>query len=737
MICELSRCAAVRAAVTTRHHEPRSTASSRVSAIAATTVLAAWAAYPVRAAERVEEVTVLAPRSDTIGLASTTQIGSRLDVSALELPLSISRVDQESIQAKGQTTVTDAATGTTGLVGHVRAGAPGVYSWRGFTENAVATLYDGIRVQGSTVTTRLYDAFAFERIEVARGPASALHGEGALGGAINYVRKLPRRDGGVASEVVAGAGSYGSWRAGMGVNAQLGTSTYARADVVHQSFETQVRGNENDLTHAVGSVLWDLTPAVSMLLQIDHLQVDVDDAYWGTPLIGTRIPFELRRVNYNNVIGNRYREDVTWLRWDTTWQVADGVAFTNQAYSYQADRDWRNTGRFLWNPATATVGRTFWEDLAYDHELYGDRAMITVDREVAGRRNQLLAGVDASRTQFASPRNSSLPFGLQQQVDPFDPAPVDFFAFGRPRVRARETDIEQWAVFVENRLEVTPQLALHGTLRRDELAVDFARYDATPAQFYRARYEPTTWNVGATYRVLPQSTLYAQYGTSATPPDSLLVIADAVTAGFDLTKGQGVELGFKQLARDGRVEWTAAVYQLEQRDIPSNDPDDPTRIRLIGEQRSRGVELALAWRPVPSLLIEANAAVLEAEFVRFFEGSVSRAGNRPPNVSEQVFNLEIDYALTPRWSAGASARYVGDFAANTSNSIVFPSYTLADLRLRYALSAATDISLFVNNAFDERYAVWATGAGGQNAMANIGAPRTFGAQLRMRFGAGR
>jgi len=53
--------------------------------------------------------------------------------------------------------------------------------------------------------------------------------------------------------------------------------------------------------------------------------------------------------------------------------------------------------------------------------------------------------------------------------------------------------------------------------------------------------------------------------------------------------------------------------------------------------------------------------------------------------------------------------------------------------VRYAFSASTEASVFLFNALDEEYAAWATAAGGQNVMANIGAPRTLSAQLRMKF----
>ena len=66
-------------------------------------------------------------------------------------------------------------------------------------------------------------------------------------------------------------------------------------------------------------------------------------------------------------------------------------------------------------------------------------------------------------------------------------------------------------------------------------------------------------------------------------------------------------------------------------------------------------------------------------------------------------SLDLDYGFGSRWSAGVSLRYVGD------------------------------LSLFIFNVANEAYAAWATAAGGQSVMANIGAPRTASAQWRCRF----
>ena len=70
-------------------------------------------------------------------------------------------------------------------------GAPSIISMRGFSGDQINTLYNGIKIGPSTMTGRPMDTGNLEQIEILKGPASLLSGEGATGGAINYVTKTP------------------------------------------------------------------------------------------------------------------------------------------------------------------------------------------------------------------------------------------------------------------------------------------------------------------------------------------------------------------------------------------------------------------------------------------------------------------------------------------------------------------------------------------------------------------
>ncbi|MFL2771706.1 MAG: TonB-dependent receptor [Rhodospirillaceae bacterium] len=137
-----------------------------------------------------------------------------------EIPLSITAFDANALERNRIQNIDDLAKYTPGLVfdgGFVpqdtRPQIRGLPATRG--RPPVGILIDGIDVSSESMLTagggmlanlRLLDT---ERIEVVKGPQSALYGRVAFGGAINYVSKKPGDD--VEGNFSADAGNYGQF----------------------------------------------------------------------------------------------------------------------------------------------------------------------------------------------------------------------------------------------------------------------------------------------------------------------------------------------------------------------------------------------------------------------------------------------------------------------------------------------------------------------------------------------
>ncbi|MBI4278545.1 MAG: TonB-dependent receptor, partial [Armatimonadetes bacterium] len=156
-------------------------------------------------------------------------------------PASVSVITAAEMERLGARTVGDALAHLpeVTVLSYGSYGALNTLSIRGAGATQVLVLLDGMPVTGlltGTVDLRTLPVEGVERIEVLRGPFSALHGSGALGGVVNIVsrtRVAPRLSGSYGSFDTAGAAvHYGTTdaaqRRGAGIIGRLDRSSGAR-----------------------------------------------------------------------------------------------------------------------------------------------------------------------------------------------------------------------------------------------------------------------------------------------------------------------------------------------------------------------------------------------------------------------------------------------------------------------------------------------------------------------------
>ncbi|QHJ01209.1 TonB-dependent siderophore receptor [Xylophilus rhododendri] len=664
----------------------------------------------------------------TLDLDLPNSTASRLGLSARETPASVSTLSAADMAERNLTRAQDVAIQMPGVTQNPSPGNGGTgLVARGFNgHNSVAQMVDGTRlIVASGTITYPFSTWPLESVEVLRGPASVLYGDGAIGAAVNYVTKKPRFDVAEREAFVSG-GSYGTVQGGVGlrgpINDVLAYSLYV--DAAHSDGYRRDDGYERQNISAALAIR--PTSALRIDLSLDAGHND-DSTYYGTPLRNGALVDSLRRTSFNVGDATVNYNDRMW-RAKIDWQISDSLRLRNESYYLTSKRHWRNSESYAFNTAGTLVNRSDYLEILHDQEQTGNRIDLGYVRALAGLKNRFVIGLDYYRTKLLHTNNS--PYGGTSTVDPFSNFAAGSFTSPVPTTPGRRSTLETAALFAEDSIELSPQWKLVAGLRRD--AMDFDNQDLHTGVDLGKKYHPVTGRVGAVWTPLQDLSVYGQYGTGTDPLSGALSLPNG-SSSYDLTRGRQLEFGLKGAMPAIQGEWTAAVYRIEKRNILSRDAINPLVTQQIGKQSSTGIELALAAEPLRNWTVDANAAFLRARYEDFQElvgtALVSRDGMVPTNVPERSANLWTGYRFTPQWWAGFGAQYVGQRYSNNANTTSLPAYTVLNASLAWRYSPQLTLSLAVNNLADRDYALSGTG----NVRWLLGAPRTVQLTARARF----
>lgn len=700
------------------------------------TLLAACiaAASPAVAAEPTSKVVALPSiaiserRDASADLTSSSETGSRLGLTAFETPASVSSLSAEQIQQRSNLTVQDAVTRTPGItsIGTPGDGGTGL-SARGFNgHGSVMTLFDGARLYtGAGTQTFPVDPWLVERIEVLRGPASVLYGEGATGAVVNVIPKKPVQ-GEIHNQLRLGYGSWDRQQLGLDSGGSLSERLSYRATINKQQGNGHIdRGDSRNLALSL-ALRFDANEDLSFTLA--HERGDAEPMnYFGTPLIAGHYRDSLRDKNYN-VRDAELRYHDEWTRLSSEWAISDNVSASNQLYYIKSRRHWRNAENYNWDADVGQLLRNGFLEIKHNQEQIGDRQSFTFQHSLFGLASTTVVGAEYNKIRFRLTNNWPYNDIGNDYIDPWQPAPGHFVSATPLQPRSFSTT-HSAALFAENRTQLTEQLSLVTGIRRDQNHIE--RDNLIDASRTDRSLSGGNWRAGLVYALTPDLSLYGQYSTSEDGVENLVSLSPA-QMNFDLTEARQTELGVKQRFLDGRGEWTLAAYHIVKKKLLVDDPVSH-QPQQAGQQTSDGLEATLELALANQWQLSANAALLRAKYDDFNESvagvATDRSGKRPANVPRRSANLWLSKGFGQNVDAGVGLRYVDTRYADTGNSQSIPSYTVVDANLGWQVLPDVRLGLQLNNLLNRNY-VTAAYSGEQWL---LGAPRSYFATLDYSF----
>lgn len=613
-----------------------------------------------------------------------TVTGNRVEGPAAAIGSAVSSISGEELERRQVRVVSDALREIPGVAVNraAPAGAMTQLRIRGSEANQTLVLIDGIEVNDSSLGGE-YDfanllALEVDRIDVLRGPQSALYGSDALGGVINIVTRKGE-PGPTRFRANVEGGSFGTVTGTASVSG--GTETYDYL-IAGQGFRT---GGVSSATR------FDAFPAKPVT------SLDRDGYESGTGLAKFSVrPNEILEFSgvarYTEFKANR----------DNFGTPADGFPFASAVDSRDHERGKQFFGR---TQAKATL-----MDGAWDHVLglsYTNQDRTNYDGFDAFNSSSLgeTAKVDYQtnyrfQTDGALPASHVLTFGADNQHDRIVSKSIfQLPPFGTSGPVRRSID--------NTGLAGQYQLGL------------FERFFITVSvrQDFNERFkDETTYRLASAYTFDDTKTkIRASYGTGVKNPTLLELYGffDDFQNNPDLTpeRGRGWDVGFDQPLWDDRVVIDATYFQQRVKDLISSQslPDEQNPgdfvtqpINLPGTSKIDGVELGLTVKPLADLSIRAAYTFTDGE-----DPTGATLVRRPRHIASVNFSYAF---LDGKAHANLGVVYNGkqeDFAfdANTfeRTNVPLKAYTLINLAASYKVTEHAEVYGRIENLFDKKY----------------------------------
>ncbi|MFM6906442.1 MAG: catecholate siderophore receptor Fiu [Acinetobacter tjernbergiae] len=707
----------------------------------------------------------------------------------VDTPQTISVIKKEILKEQGATSLTDALRNTPGITlqlgenGNTSAGDS--FQMRGFdTKNSIYV--DGIRDIGAISR----DVYNLEQIEVVKGPSGAEAGRGGAGGYINLSTKLPHAES--SSEVSATYNTAEHSRLAADINQAINESTAVRLNVMGQQGGVEGRDYIEQNGWAIApSIAFGLDSDTRFYLYSQHIkQNNIPDG--GIPTIGmdgfyynntdTTLTQANRDtintavnsadpVNRKNFYGNvNDHEDITanMVSAKIESDLSENIKFTNISRFGKTEMERVLTGVNALvisdlskpkDPNSWSVNRTR-QGLDQTNKILANQSTFNINVKTGIIEHNLVAGLELLQEQQYNKTRSTQAPGQKVPTIPTanlynpnrDTALPDLVYTGG----YTDAQTDTAALYLFDTLKFGERFQLNGGVRVDYFDT---KYNALAVDTNTTTSKVTetatnlgvndtlvSWKLGGVFKPTTESSVYASYAKSLTPPGTGFVLSNASNSTTNVTNNPSTkpqethhyEIGTKWVLNDDKIILTAAAYHTENENQITQDPITLAYIPE-GKITVKGLELGAVGQITRAWNVSAGVAYMNTE----------QENQQTYNATTKTWTYTDGVRWSPDWTAslwttysvsgfkaGIGARYVDEQKRLITNSATpvamptIPSYVVFDAMAAYTFNKNASMTLNVYNLADKDYISTLNGGGSRLV---LGQPRSAALSFNYKF----
>ncbi|MFC0267433.1 TonB-dependent siderophore receptor [Kushneria aurantia] len=581
-------------------------------------------------------------------------------------------------------------------------------SLRGFYGGDVDnTFLDGMRLQtdpGSYSAIQI-DPFFLERIDVLKGPASALYGRAMPGGLVDFTSKRPLDE--RQRLLRLSVGNFNSRSAGLDLTGPVGDGEWADYRVTaHASrSDTQFDVAERERYAVMPQLELHPSPHTDLLLQA-YLQHDPSADFHGA------VPYDLsvsderfgRSVepSFSDAAPQRdvFERDQRIFALQLEHRASEALTFNSKLRYINMDVTQQQVYQIGFSGNGPELAR-YYAGADEDLQALSTDNHLTRQFDTGSVAHTLLAGVD-----YQWRENDVVFSGAgATPLDPFNPDYSRDPLTGPPTVNTRQRrEVQQAGVYLQDQMQLG---RWHLTLGGRQDYIDREYHDRLSGDTDSRSDSDFSAQGSLLYRFANGIAPYYSYSEAFNPSTDTGVDGN-VPAPVESFQH---EIGVKYQPPGSANLYTLALYDLTQQNVQQRSSVTPIRYVGVGDIRSRGLELSANIGLTERLDVIAGYSYSEVEYQHdnALVAPNIEAGNTPVKTPEQMASLWLARDFRGGVRGGIGARWMGELQASADNRLQTDDYTLVDAFVSVELgelsTALEGASLRLNaaNLFDEAY----------------------------------
>lgn len=702
--------------------------------------------------------------------------GTKTALQIVNIPQSIGYVTKELALDQGALTVNEVVKNISGVSQYSGYNDFSIRGFRVMGNRNSGNLINGMRMQSSFWSKS--SLANIERVEVIKGPASALFGNASPGGVINRVTKkpLPYKQNSIST-------SFGSFST-LTTQADFTGPLNEKQNLLYRlnlGYETSdgFRDLQNYEQYII-SPSFSFLPSERTRVNLDLVYQQYDGKIDRGQTIFRAENMDIIPITAAIAASDDYlKEKQLHLNLSITQKISDNLSLNGiYSSSLYGERLYEHTASGYLLKADLTRDETKAALVARkrirDFRNNAVNFFINWDNTWGKVHNKLLVGYDYFETSLL-PSSSELtaqPYldnrgrptaSITDKNQPTDTSGAKIIKLNQPafdlteyaasyKLRQAE-DVTSKTIWTDRTTTLNPyQQTSHGIYIQNHLEYSFLKVLLGLRQEYFIDYTNKGLKIE---NKVQQSALLPRIGLVATLNDNINLYAtwlkgyDPQAASVQNNPNSGGpfkpmtselwETGVKSEWLGRRISATLALFHLKQEGslYRAIDPKDPgnTDYRIqIGQEISKGLELDVLGYILPNWSVSTSYTYNQAEITQ--STNDKEIGKQLPNTPKHAFNLWTKYIFTAGllkdFGMGVGYNFVdarnGSIGSQRGDDLSLPSYQLVNLALYYKVGKM-QLQLNVNNLFNQKH--W---TGGYDTVRIFpGKPRNVQATLSYKF----